>query len=270
MTCPRFMRSGICRRSKINNGASRKARPATGLSRFYPPATAEDTSLVFSVIRGQTQRRAPSLDSGAYTTCNAFQAFVTNAERTALLQHVHAHLADDGLFAFETRNPLLPGVTTRTQEVMWPSYINVDGRAVRVSTTQVCDHAAQVVHLTGYERRHDGSQEHTKITRTALRYTFPQELAALLQANGFVRLHEYGDWDKQPLPSTAPASLSSARNSPLPADQNSAQQRTSPDGLSAPLGLSFYPRAAQRRQPSRRPRDCGRTRRCVYPGGIDR
>jgi len=150
-----------------------------------------------------------------YMTGNAFQAFVTNAEQAALLQRVHAHLADDGLFAFETRNPLLPGVKTRAggfvpletrmEEDRWPSYANVDGHVVRVSTTQVYDHVAQVVHLTGYERWHDGSRERTKIARTALRYNFPQELAALLQANGFTCLRRYGDWDKTPLAIDSPS-----------------------------------------------------------------
>ncbi len=40
-----------------------------------------------------------------FLTGNAFQAFVTNADQAALLQRVHAHLQDEGLFAFETRNP---------------------------------------------------------------------------------------------------------------------------------------------------------------------
>ncbi len=139
----------------------------------------------------------------------------TNAEQAALLQRVHAHLHDEGLFAFETRNPLLPGVKTRAggfvpletrpEEHGWSSYINVDGHVVRVSTTQVYDHSAQVVHLTGYERWHDGSREQARITRTALRYTFPQELAALLHANGFTCLRRYGDWDKTPLAIDSPS-----------------------------------------------------------------
>ena len=102
-------------------------------------------------------------------------------------------------------------LATRPEEHGWSSYINVDGHEVRVSTTQVYDHVAQVVHLTGYERWHDGSRERTKITRTALRYTFPQELAALLRANGFERLHEYGDWDKTPLAIDSPSIISVCR-----------------------------------------------------------
>src|SRR5918997_6321626 len=38
-------------------------------------------------------------------TGNAFQLFLTNADQEALLERVRVHLHDDGLFAFETRNP---------------------------------------------------------------------------------------------------------------------------------------------------------------------
>ena len=40
-----------------------------------------------------------------FLTGNAFQAFLTRADQEALLDRVRAHLHDDGLFAFETRNP---------------------------------------------------------------------------------------------------------------------------------------------------------------------
>lgn len=156
-----------------------------------------------------------------FLTGNAFQAFVTNTEQAALLQCVRAHLHDEGLFAFETRNPLLPNtrtreglfvtLETRNEEEDWPSFINANGHEVRVSTTQVYDHVAQIVHLTGYKRWHEGEEEHTKITRTALRYTFPQELAALLYYNGFTILRQYGDWNEEPLNATSPSIISVCR-----------------------------------------------------------
>ncbi|MDP9312938.1 MAG: class I SAM-dependent methyltransferase [Chloroflexota bacterium] len=150
-----------------------------------------------------------------FLTGNAFQAFVTNAEQEALLQRAHAHLHDDGLFAFETRNPLFPNaklpeglfvtLQTHDEEQIWPSFRNAEGNEVRVSTTQVYDHVAQIVHLTGYKRWHADGEDHTQITRTALRYTFPQELAALLHYNGFAILRQYGDWDLEPLTAASPS-----------------------------------------------------------------
>ena len=40
-----------------------------------------------------------------FLTGNAFQAFLTRADHEALLERIRAHLSDDGLLAFETRNP---------------------------------------------------------------------------------------------------------------------------------------------------------------------
>lgn len=153
-----------------------------------------------------------------FLTGKAFQAFVTNTEQAALLQRVYTHLHDQGLFAFETRNPLLPNtktrnglfvpLETRNNEENWPSFMNAHGYEVRVLTTQVYDHVAQIVHLTGYERWYEGEKEHTRVTRTALRYTFPQELAALLHYNGFTILRQYGDWNQEPLTATSPSIIS--------------------------------------------------------------
>jgi hypothetical protein len=156
-----------------------------------------------------------------FMTGNAFQAFVTNAEQAALLQRIHVHLQEDGWFAFETRNPLMPGshtraglfvtLETRAEEIEWPAYINKNGHTVRVSTTQVYDHVSQIVHLAGYKRWNDGRQDHVSVTRTALRYHFPQELAALLHYNGFDVIHTYGDWDQSPLTATSPSIISICR-----------------------------------------------------------
>ena len=43
------------------------------------------------------------------------------------------------------------------------------------------------------------------ITRIAVRYTFPQELAALLHYNGFTIIRQYGDWNLEPLTAASPS-----------------------------------------------------------------
>jgi SAM-dependent methyltransferase len=156
-----------------------------------------------------------------FLTGNAFQAFVTNSEQAAVLQCVRAHLHDQGLFAFETRNPLFPNTKTRAglfpiletsdREQEQLSFLNADGHKVRETTTQVYDHNAQILHVTGYQRWHDGERDHEKIIRTALRYTFPQELTALLHYNGFIILRQYGDWNEEPLSATSPSIISVCR-----------------------------------------------------------
>lgn len=156
-----------------------------------------------------------------FLTGNAFQAFVANAEQEALLQRVRLHLDDQGLFAFETRNPLFPNITTRegffplletrTEEEDRPPFINVDGHKVYETITQVYDNVTQILHLTSQKRWHDGKEAQTKITRTALRYTFPQELAALLHYNGFHIDRQYGDWNYEPLSASSPSIITICR-----------------------------------------------------------
>lgn len=154
-----------------------------------------------------------------FLTGNAFQAFVTNTEQAALLQRASAHVHHEGLFAFETRNPLFPTTHTRedgfplleTRTEDRPSFINADGHEVQESTTQVYDHGTQILHLAGEQRWYDGKEEHTKVTRIALRYTFPQELVALLHYNGFRIERQYGDWNGEPLSATSPSIISVCR-----------------------------------------------------------
>lgn len=156
-----------------------------------------------------------------FLTGNAFQAFVTNHEQASVLQCVRAHLHAEGLFAFETRNPLCPNtktgagffpvLETNEQEKEQYSFINADGYELRESITQVYDHGAQILHLTAYKRWHDGEQDHETMTRIALRYTFPQELNALLHYNGFIVLCQYGDWNQEALTASSPSIISVCR-----------------------------------------------------------
>ena len=160
-----------------------------------------------------------------FLTGNAFQAFLTRADQEALLRRARAHLHDDGLFAFETRNPrwanlvrtkqqdtqlgtesahlhedgLFAYLETRDEEEHGQTYTDSSGREVRVSRTQVYDHVAQILHWTTYRRWHKGGREQTRTTHIAVRFTFPQELAALLHYNGFTIIRQYGDWNLEPL-----------------------------------------------------------------------
>jgi SAM-dependent methyltransferase len=164
-----------------------------------------------------------------FLTGNAFQAFLTRTDQEALLERVRAHLHDAGLFAFETRNPRWANLTrtsqertlegvpaqqgeglfalleTREEEEVGQTYIDVEGREVRVSRTQAYDHVAQVLHWTTYRRWREGDREQTRTTRIAVRYTFPQELEALLHYNGFTIIRQYGDWNLEPLTAASPS-----------------------------------------------------------------
>lgn len=162
-----------------------------------------------------------------FLTGNAFQLFLTRADQEALLGRARAHLHDAGLFAFETRNPrwatrampapdfdgrLFFNLETRAEERLLRVSSDRHGHTVRNSRTQVYDHVAQILHLTTYRRWRDGGQERAAVTRIALRYTFPQELAALLHYNGFDIVRQYGDWNLEPLSAASPSIITVCRS----------------------------------------------------------
>jgi len=115
---------------------------------------------------------------------------------------------------------LFANLETRDQEEDWQTYTDSSGRDVRVSKTQGYDHVAQVLHWTSYRRWRAGEEQHTKITRIAVRFTFPQELAALLHYNGFTIIRQYGDWDYSPLDATSPSIISVCRKRSYSADNS--------------------------------------------------
>jgi len=129
-------------------------------------------------------------------TGNAFQAFLRREDQEALLATVKRHLAPDGLFAFETRNPCGHDLSDQPEEISEYSYSSVEGYQVSVSYTQRYDPLQQIMYWTTYRRWNNGPREHKKETHIACRFTYPQELEALLHYNGFQIMEQYGDWDR--------------------------------------------------------------------------
>jgi SAM-dependent methyltransferase len=153
-----------------------------------------------------------------FLTGNAFQLFLSRADQEALLGRVWAHLDEDGLFAFETRNPRWAALPTRDEpyeglftllenrndeEVV--NDVPGDEHAVRTTRGQTYDHVAQLLHWTTYRRWREGERAHETISRLTVRFTFPQELVALLHYNGFIVVHQYGDWNHEPLSAASPS-----------------------------------------------------------------
>jgi SAM-dependent methyltransferase len=178
-----------------------------------------------------------------FLTGNAFQQFLTNADQDALLRRVFTHLHDEGTFAFETRNPVwstpathaaftarieqsrqnggfFTFLETRDEKVPWQTFTAPDGRQIHESLTQSYDPISQILRLTSYQRWHNGAsnqsdqEDHTTIGHESLRFTFPQELAALLTHHGFTIIHHYGDWDRSPLTPTSRSIIVVCRKAP--------------------------------------------------------
>jgi SAM-dependent methyltransferase len=167
-----------------------------------------------------------------FLTGNTFQAFLTNADQDALLTNAHRHLHEDGLFAFETRNPrwattnggnapspamgdergAFALLETHGTEQAGPGYTDALGREVSVSRTQSYDHVTQVLTWTGYHRWVEDGEPRMKTGHVAVRFTFPQELEALLHHNGFEMVRRYGDWDLSPLTASSRSMIVVCRN----------------------------------------------------------
>lgn len=140
-----------------------------------------------------------------YLTGNAFQAFLHREDQEALFVSVKRHLAPEGVFAFETRNPSGHDLTNQPEEEFDQSYISVEGHQVSVSFTQMYDPIAQIMYWTSFRRWNDGERDHKKETHIACRFTHPQELEALLHYNGFQIIQQYGNWNKEELSTFSPS-----------------------------------------------------------------
>ena len=150
--------------------------------------------------------------SFVYITGNAFQAFLQRIDQERLLAAVKRHLAPHGVFAFETRNPSGHELTDQLEEEMWFTYRNVQGQSVNVSGTQHYDPLTQTMHWTTYRRWNDSGKSHLTTTRIACRFTYPQELEALLYYNGFQIIGQYGDWNKSGLTAKSEEIISICRH----------------------------------------------------------
>lgn len=134
-----------------------------------------------------------------FLTGNGFQAFLNRQDQESLLASVKRHLAPGGTFAFETRNPSGHDLTAIPDEEHWQSYTSVEDHRVTVYGTQFYDPLSQIMHWTTFRRWNDGARDHTKETHIACRFTYPQELNALLHYNDFRIVQQYGNWNKDPL-----------------------------------------------------------------------
>jgi len=130
---------------------------------------------------------------------NALQAFLTDADRAAVLNTVWRHLKPSGRLAFAVRFPHAALLAQRLDVAApWFAYTDIDGHEVFVSGTQHYHPIAQVMHHVTHRVLADGSAV-CEPTHVALRYSFPQELETALRAARLSVTERYGDFAGSPL-----------------------------------------------------------------------
>ncbi|MDR0270758.1 class I SAM-dependent methyltransferase [Paenibacillus sp.] len=140
-----------------------------------------------------------------YMVGNTFQHVLTNVEQERMLQGVHQHLVESGIFIFGTRIPNLAELSQ--VDVYEQSYQNQKGQRVTEQHEEIYDSVTQLLTCSTIKITVDpvnGEEISRQNIRLQIRYTFPQEILRLLSMTGFEIIHAYGGWKKEPLTSASP------------------------------------------------------------------
>ena len=157
---------------------------------------AEHVSWVKGV--GQTMRLSQRFDL-IYMTGHAFQALLTDDDAVAPLRTVHDHLADEGVLAFETRNPARQAWLSWTPDRRRRA-LTADHGEVEEFFDAKADPATGIVDLAAHYRFADGGR--TIVGRSRIRFVDLDHLKRLLAAAKLAPATWYGDWDRSPLTET--------------------------------------------------------------------
>jgi SAM-dependent methyltransferase len=131
---------------------------------------------------------------------SVFMHQLTNADQQAFLERVREHLAPGGMFVVSLFFPHRENLENVPEEKEWFSYSDALGQMVRVSGSEVYDELAQVKNETAIRRiTLLNGEEQVLAAPLCLRYTFPQEMEALLDHAGFRIIERYGGADRSPL-----------------------------------------------------------------------
>lgn len=176
-----------------------------GVARSRPGA--ERVSWIRSA--GQTVRLPRRFDL-IYMTGHAFQALLSDEDAVAVLRTAHDHLADDGLLAFETRNPARQAWRSWTPDKR-RSVVTADYGEVEEFFDTKADSDTGIVDLAAHYRFANTGK--TIIGRSRIRFVDLDHLKRLLAAANLAPVIWYGDWDRPPLAETSREFIVMARRS---------------------------------------------------------
>ncbi len=124
---------------------------------------------------------------------NSFQALLTDNDQDNMLSCVRQHLRKDGLFVFNTRNPLQEKLLSTDTFEFWHDFTDSNGNLVRVFGKQRYDSSSEIMHYT--TKRVWPTFE--TISEISLKFTEADTLIERLDKNGFEVINVYGGVDKR-------------------------------------------------------------------------
>lgn len=163
------------------------------------------------------QADARTLDLGArfdliILTSHAFQVFLTNEDQRAILKTIHRHLAPDGRFVFDTRNPARKaweGWTPARTERRLP---HPKLGEVRAWADAAYDETTQIASIQTHYQPVGGDQGYAATSR--IRFTSQPELAQRITAAGLTVSSWLGSWQDHPFEPTAPQIIAIGQRAP--------------------------------------------------------
>jgi SAM-dependent methyltransferase len=141
---------------------------------------------------------------------HAFQALLTEADQLAFLRCARAHLAEDGILSFDTRNTVPLHLDVSGRERFWHGFVLPDGGVVEVSGIEAYDAATGIMHYRTF-RTHRDSGRRTE-TVLDIKFTAPDDLRRLLRVSGLEEDRMFGDFSGGPLTDASPEIVVIARS----------------------------------------------------------
>lgn len=131
---------------------------------------------------------------------SVFMHMLERADQRAYLACVREHLALGGRFVMSLFFPHPSRLQSDPEEKDWFTYQDEHGRTVRVTGTDLYDELRQVKTETAYRHVQNPDGSETRYAAPlSLRYTFPQEMEALLEQAGLRVVERFGGADRSPL-----------------------------------------------------------------------
>ncbi len=130
---------------------------------------------------------------------SVFMHMLTRPDQEAFLSCAREHLAPGGRLVICLFFPHSEDLVTDPVEKEWFSYQDAQGRTIRVSGNQSYDELKQLKTETAIRRIIDSNGVETvRVAPLTLRYTYPEEMEAILDQAGFKILERCGGPDRSP------------------------------------------------------------------------